>query len=490
MLSRTRVIVNLYDSTRLLSATIELMEDASNGNFLYKIYPLDTEGAWVRVSTKEIASGVLYTAKASNGRAMVVRVEAASNNRASKYGWTINGQPIKAISVSDKSGWRVIPLPSRFSQKIEVGKPTEQFPLLKKEEDKFYTTPQLKVLQAVLLDIDSLAEAVHRNKEQAKLKAETLFASLNTKIGWTPEAMPVVVTPAQANCRVYCIRFATILPGFICDNGNFFNCSCPDSAGVWFIPRCVINIICILECREFPSEARAFTASDCYLEGWYWNPVASECSATPAPCPDQQYECPGTTSWDEWTCSCSNHSPIVIDVAGNGFNLTGANTGVNFDITSDGTPEQISWTETGSDDAWLVLDRNGNGVVDNGRELFGNYTPQPTPPVGEERNGFLALAVYDKLANGGDNNGKISSQDAIFSSLRLWQDTNHNGISEVSELHTLPSLGVAKMDLDYRESRRTDEHGNQFKYRAKVRDAHGAHVGRWAWDVFLVPASN
>ncbi|MBA3320456.1 MAG: hypothetical protein H0T45_03295 [Pyrinomonadaceae bacterium] len=55
----------------------------------------------------------------------------------------------------------------------------------------------------------------------------------------------------------------------------------------------------------------------------------------------------------------------------------------------------------------------------------------------------------------------------------------------MSELHTLPSLGVVKIELDYRESRRTDEHGNRFKYRAKVKDARGEQVGRWAWDVIL-----
>ena len=85
-------------------------------------------------------------------------------------------------------------------------------------------------------------------------------------------------------------------------------------------------------------------------------------------------------------------------------------------------------------------------------------TPQPfPPPAGEHPNGFLALAEYDKAANGGNNDGEINRQDAIFPSLRLWQDANHNGISEAGDLKSMTTLGVNAIDLDYKESRRTDQ---------------------------------
>lgn len=190
--------------------------------------------------------------------------------------------------------------------------------------------------------------------------------------------------------------------------------------------------------------------------------------------------------WDPVFCQCDWYSPVIVDALGNGFSLTDAQGGINFDFDNDGTPEQSSWTVEGSDDAFLVLDRDNSGTIDNGTELFGNFSPQTEPPPGVSRNGFNALAEYDKAGEGGNGDGVIDKSDAVFSQLRLWQDVNHNGLSEANELYRLPGLGVATLDLDYKESKRRDEYGNQFLYRAKVKDAKGEQVGRWAWDVFFV----
>lgn len=217
---------------------------------------------------------------------------------------------------------------------------------------------------------------------------------------------------------------------------------------------------------------------------------------TPTPTPEicddgvcsgqEQIICAQEDLWcNPETGCCSQPSPIVIDVLGNGFSLTSKANGVLFSMNG-GPARQLPWTSAGTDDAWLVFDRNGNGTIDNGTELFGNFTPQPTPLIGIERNGFLALAVFDDLANGGNSDGIISRQDLEFRRLRLWQDLNHNGISESSEIFRLTQLGLKKIDLDYHESERVDQFGNEFRFRVRIRDANDEQLGRWAWDVYLV----
>jgi hypothetical protein len=151
----------------------------------------------------------------------------------------------------------------------------------------------------------------------------------------------------------------------------------------------------------------------------------------------------------------------------------------------------VAWTQPladGSVDGWLALDRNGNRTIDDGSELFGSATPQPPPNAGEIRNGFLALAVYDDPSNGGNANAYIDSGDAVYSTLLVWQDFNHDGRSQPNELIKLSDLGIARIDLVYQTKQFTDESGNVFRYRSRVFDAHGNQNGRWAWDVFLAKA--
>ena len=172
----------------------------------------------------------------------------------------------------------------------------------------------------------------------------------------------------------------------------------------------------------------------------------------------------------------------MIDVDGNGINLTGQLSGVYFDLNADGRAEKISWTGTGSDDAWLALDRDGNGIIDNGRELFGNMTA-PRPENYE--NGFLELAAWDQTEYGGNADGQISDRDSVYSDLKLWQDKNHNGISEPGELQSFPDLGLRSIALDYKKASARDRNGNVFKFRSKVIDIKGFQLGRWARDVLL-----
>jgi len=203
----------------------------------------------------------------------------------------------------------------------------------------------------------------------------------------------------------------------------------------------------------------------------------SYCTAIACP------SCPPGYLWNKSTNSCVKVSPIVVDISGKGFFLTDAQNGVLFDPGT-GRRVQMAWTAKGADNAFLALP-GADGLVHDGKQLFGNFTPQPPSAT---PNGFAALAVFDDPKNGGNGDGIIDARDAIFSSLRLWIDANHDGTCQPGELHTLPSLGVNSFSLKYKEADKTDQYGNIFRYRAKVNpdDPDTSQVNRTAYDVFFV----
>jgi hypothetical protein len=273
--------------------------------------------------------------------------------------------------------------------------------------------------------------------DNEKINEDPVYAPTPTP---TPTATP---TPEPTPCAgefSLCAYPQDCCPGLTCGEITF---------------RC---IPCEIDSNHPQNGCMTESCVNCYNgEGTYCDPSSSSC----------------------WT-------PIIIDVEGDGFDFTDVNDGIRFDGFGHGVMIKTAWTQANSDDAWLVLDRNANGFIDDGTELFSSAAPQPELPAPQIRHGFNALVQYDKSENGGNGDGVLNNQDSIFNSLKVWQDKNHNGISEASELFALTQLGLSSIDMDYRLSRRKDRHGNVFKFRARVTDTRGAQLGRWAYDVFPV----
>ena len=155
-------------------------------------------------------------------------------------------------------------------------------------------------------------------------------------------------------------------------------------------------------------------------------------------------------------------SPIVLDLGEVGYDLTNTTAGVRFDIDADGALEQVSWTARGSDDAFLALDRNGNGQIDDAGELFGTATKLADGTT--SAHGYIPLAELDLEANGGNGNGYIDEADRRFDTLLLWTDRNHDGRSSSNELRHLQDSGIFAIALHPDESDVIDEHGNRLAY--------------------------
>lgn len=178
-------------------------------------------------------------------------------------------------------------------------------------------------------------------------------------------------------------------------------------------------------------------------------------------------------------------TPIIIGFGVGGFRMTSVDDGVLFDMDADGSPELVSWTEPDSEDAFLVMDRNRNGLIDDGTELFGNSTWLFR--VGKAANGFEALLEFDQQFVGGDSDGVISDGDLMYKGLMIWRDRNHNGRSEPEELQSLASAGIVTVEYAFTENQRRDRWGNQFRFKSRVwARRNGGVVPLQTYDVFLV----
>jgi hypothetical protein len=175
-------------------------------------------------------------------------------------------------------------------------------------------------------------------------------------------------------------------------------------------------------------------------------------------------------------------SPIIINFENGDYRLTGANSPVRFAMNPRREPTLMGWTASGADEAFLWLDRNHNGRVTSGAELFGNFTPLRNGDFA--RNGFEALSEFDA-----NHDGVIDSRDPIWSQLQLWRDLNHNGISEPTEITPLDESDVTAIDLHYHWTGRHDSWGNAFRYESliSIKNPSGRAVRKQAvYDIFFV----
>lgn len=92
-------------------------------------------------------------------------------------------------------------------------------------------------------------------------------------------------------------------------------------------------------------------------------------------------------------------------------------------------------------DGLLVMDRNHDGVINNGSELFGMGTVLANGKRATD--GYVALAAEDT-----NHDGKIDSHDAHWKELKVWVDGNHDGKTDAGELKTLDEIGIASLDLN------------------------------------------
>jgi hypothetical protein len=198
--------------------------------------------------------------------------------------------------------------------------------------------------------------------------------------------------------------------------------------------------------------------------------LATDFPATPPPDPTD----PIIASNQGWWCStCSD--PLVLDLDGTGIQTSGKDDPVSFDLDADGAADRITWTKAHTMSGFLWIDLHHDGRVDDGAELFGVGTMMPDGTKAE--NGFAALSMYDDPRFGGNGDGVISPADDVWNHLRLWIDSNHNGVCDSGETAPIEQYGVDRIPLGavitYLKDTAGNIHAQQGTYmRRVVRNGH------------------
>ena len=160
-----------------------------------------------------------------------------------------------------------------------------------------------------------------------------------------------------------------------------------------------------------------------------------------------------------FTAAQRRRDPLTLDLNGNGIETVPADPAnpILFDHEGNGIKTGTGWIAPS--DGFLVMDRNGNGTIDDGTELFGDNTnlyDANGNVTGKAADGFDALAQQD--TNG---DGVVDAQDAHFTDLRVWQDLNQDGVSQTDELKTLAELGIVSINVGNTSHSLTLPNGNQ-----------------------------
>jgi RTX calcium-binding nonapeptide repeat (4 copies) len=133
-----------------------------------------------------------------------------------------------------------------------------------------------------------------------------------------------------------------------------------------------------------------------------------------------------------------NSSPLILDLDGDGIEITPLSGALTFDHDADGVRTGTAWA--GADDGLLVHDLDGNGLIDSGRELFGNNTVLANGQKAAD--GYAALRALDA-----NTDGAVDAADAQFAGLRVWRDLDQDGVSDAGELLSLEEAGISQINL-------------------------------------------